>query len=299
MIHRLRRKRNGIQHKKDNEENIYTIINIAVISIIMYIICLVSIFYITTGRFYYGKDKAKVPSTIVLIPGGTFKMGDIQGKGDNNERPVHDVSLSSFKMSIYEITQGLYQSVMGSNPSYLKLYGDNYPVDKVSWYDAVKFCNKLSDKSGFGRCYDESTWECNFSKNGFRLPTEAEWEYACRAGTETKYYTGNSVSELGSAGWYGSNSGHKIHPIGQKEANNFGLYDMHGNVWEWCNDWYGKDYYSSSPSTNPTGPTSGFHRVMRGGSWRNTAEGCRLAVRSRLYPVSQYNFLGFRVVCRP
>ena len=235
--------------------------------------------------------------TMVAIPGGSFRMGDIQGGGDSDERPVHTVTVSSFEISIYEITQEQYESVMGLNPS--RFSGTNLPVEQVSWYDAVKYCNRLSDAAGIDRCYNESTWECDLSKNRFRLPTEAEWEYACRAGTETKYYTGNSVSDLVRAGWYYSNSGSKTHTVGQKTANAFGLCDMHGNVWEWCNDWYASDYYKSSPSADPTGPSSGSLRVARGGGWGNFARHCRSASRSGYGPTSARSSIGFRVALRP
>ncbi|MFC1607140.1 SUMF1/EgtB/PvdO family nonheme iron enzyme [Candidatus Latescibacterota bacterium] len=247
--------------------------------------------------------------TFVTIPGGTFRMGDIQNYGQrSNEKPVHDVTLSSFEMSIYEVTQGQYQSVIGTNPSYFKS-GDDYPVETVSWYDAVKYCNKLSDAAGLERCYNESTWACDLSRNGFRLPTEAEWEYACRAGTETKFYTGNNLSsdgrtstDLDTAVWYNGNSGSKTHAVGDKEPNAWGLFDMHGNVWEWCNDWYGESYYSSSPSSDPTGPSTGSGRVARGGGWGDDALYCRSAIRYRINPTRTHDLIGvigFRVVRRP
>lgn len=175
----------------------------------------------------------------------------------------------------------------------------------------MKFCNKLSDAEGLESCYNESTWACDFSKSGFRLPTEAEWEYACRAGTETKFYTGNNLSSDGStstdldrAGWYnisylsnGSFPGE--HPVSQKTPNAWGLYDMHGNVMEWCNDWHDENYYESSPYADPTGPTSGFGRVLRGGSWGNYASECRSAFRGGSTPDGSSNsFIGFRVVRR-
>ena len=242
--------------------------------------------------------------TFVPIPSGTFQMGDIQGRGYYYELPVHSVTLSSFEMSIYEITQGNYLSVIGSCPSYFQS-GVNYPVEQVSWYDAVKFCDKLSDAAGLDRCYNESTWEFDFSKNGFRLPTEAEWEYSCRAGTETNFYAGNNISiddststDLDRAGWYYFNSNSKTHIVGGKEVNAFGLYDMHGNVWEWCNDWWAVTYSGGSVS-NPTGPVSGSCRVHRGGSWIDIAWYCRSANRIALDPTYNFRFLGFRVVRRP
>ena len=241
--------------------------------------------------------------TFVYIPSGTFRMGDIQGIGSLYETPVHTVTLSSFEMSIYEITQGQYQSVVGTNPSTIKS-GDNYPVEQVSWYEAVRFCNKLSDAAGLERCYNDSTWACDFSKNGFRLPTEAEWEYSCKAGTETNFYNGNEInvlddwktsSDLDKAGWYLANSGGMTHPVGEKEKNDFGLYDMHGNVWELCNDWDGD--YTSDSQTNPTGVSSGSYRVVRGGSYKRTALSCRSAYRYYSSPSDKYH--GFRIVRRP
>jgi len=246
--------------------------------------------------------------TFVTIPSGTFRMGNVENYGQySNEKPVHSVTLSAFEMSIYEITQGQYQSVMETNPAENRGVGDNYPVYYVSWYDAVRFCNKLSDAAGFERCYDESTWACDFSRNGFRLPTEAEWEYACRAGTETNFYTGNNISsdgltstDLDRAGWYWDNWGQmnkKTHVVGEKEPNAFGLYDMHGNVWEWTYDRYG--LYTSDDQTNPTGHPSGSGRVERGSSWRFNADWCRSAYRYGFDPSKKAPGLGFRVVHRP
>ncbi|MFC1552900.1 SUMF1/EgtB/PvdO family nonheme iron enzyme [Candidatus Latescibacterota bacterium] len=244
--------------------------------------------------------------TFVTIPGGSFHMGDIQGGGYSIERPVHDVTLSAFEMSIYEITQEQYSSIIGTNPS--SFSGTNLPVERVTWYDAVKFCNALSEAAGLDRCYDESTWECDFSKNGYRLPTEAEWEYACRAGTETKFYTGNNLSsddrtstDLDTAGWYLNNWGdenNKTHTVGAKVPNAFLLYDMHGNVGEWCNDWFGSTYYSNSPSTDPTGPSNGSVRVVRNSGWRSFAAGCRSATRGGAVQSYSDDFVGFRVVRR-
>jgi formylglycine-generating enzyme required for sulfatase activity len=233
--------------------------------------------------------------TMVPIPADNFQMGSTTG--DPDEQPVHTVTLDySFQMSATEITQAQYEEAMGTNPSFFT--GDNNrPVEQVSWYDAVTFCNRLSEAAGLEPCYDLSTWECDFSKNGYRLPTEAEWEYACRAGTTTNYNTGDSESDLDRAGWYDVNSGGTTHPVGQKDPNAWGLYDMHGNVWERCNDWYG--VYSSESQTNPTGPESGSIRVARGGSALNIADFSRSAYRSN-YAGPDYtsSVSGFRVVRR-
>jgi len=211
---------------------------------------------------------------------------------------------------------------MGENPSYFS--GDEHPVEQVSWYDAVRFCNELSEMCGLERCYDEDTWECDFDGNGFRLPTEAEWEYACRAGTETRFYGGNDYNDdgftstaLDHTAWYYANSGdeslhgHKwdrdeieanncrTHPVGRKEPNAWGLYDLHGNVWEWCNDWFDWSYYNVSPSSDPAGPPSGSERVERGGGYAGDAWGCRSAIRLENRPSITIRYLGFRVVRRP
>ena len=245
---------------------------------------------------------------LVTIPSGTFRMGDVENYGQySDEKPVHSVTLSSFAMSNFEITQGQYQSVIGTNPSSSYGVSDTYPVYNVSWYDAVKFCNKLSDAEGLERCYNESTWACDFGKNGYRLPTEAEWEYACRAGTETNFYTGNTISSKGStstdldrAGWYWYNWGetnNTTHFVGAKEPNAFGLFDMHGNVWEWCNDCYGS--YSRGSASNPTGAQTGSYRVFRGGCWSGGARYCRSAYRYNTTPYVSDGSVGFRVVRRP
>jgi formylglycine-generating enzyme required for sulfatase activity len=212
---------------------------------------------------------------LVPIPAGTFTMGE------GNETP-HPVTLTKpFELGVYEVTQQQYVQVMGSNPSEFK--GPQNPVEKVSWNDAVEFCRKLSElpsEKSAGYVY--------------RLPTEAEWEYACRAGTQTAYSFGNSESELGDYAWYDENSGGKSHPVGSKKPNAWGLYDMHGNVYEWCQDWYGD--YPSGSVTDPTGAASGSVRVFRGGSWFIYSDFCRSAYRDWYTPGLRYFDLGFRVL---
>jgi formylglycine-generating enzyme len=238
--------------------------------------------------------------TMLPVPAGTFEMGS--NKGENREKPVHTVTLDSFLMGKTEITQGQYKAITGKNPS--NYFGDDkLPVDRVSWYDAVKFCNLLSDKAGFIRCYDETTWVCDFSKNGFRLPTEAEWEYTCRAGTKTVYYSGNTVEDLAKAAWYGNieigNSDNIPHFVGMKAPNKWGFYDMHGSVWDWCNDWYDENYYKSSPGNNPKGPSTGKMKVMRGGSWVINPELLTSSYREPYVPDLNYLDIGFRIVRKP
>ena len=250
-----------------------------------------------------GYDQKKM----ALIPAGSFRMGNITDHPDgaNREKPVHEVSITRpFLMGRTEVTQAQYEAVMGSNPSYFK--GPDMPVERVSWYDAVEFCNELSRQEGLDPCYSGSGASilCDFTANGYRLPTEAEWEYACRAGMETDFHTGNMTHSdtspldpaLDRAGWYYGNSGGSTHPVGEKEANAYGLYDMHGNVWEWCWDWNAVDYYASSPAEDPRGPVSGSHRVLRGGSWGYNARICRSAFRGFNNPDYLNLDIGFRLV---
>ena len=200
------------------------------------------------------------------------------GEGGN----AHQVTLTkSFEIGVYEVTQKQYEKVMGGNPSRFK--GAQNPVENVSWDDAVDFCRKLSALPGE-----------KIAGYVYRLPTEAEWEYACRAGTTTKYSFGDSDSPLGDYAWYDKNSGKTTHPVGQKHPNAWGLYDMHGNVWEWCQDCHA-DYPSGSVA-DPTGRSSSSVRGYRGGSWDFSAGNCRSANRFRISPSFRFNFLGFRVV---
>jgi len=213
-----------------------------------------------------------------LIPAGTFTMG---GEGDE----AREVTLSKpFKMGVHEVTQDQYGQVMGNNPS--EYFGTDNPVEMVSWEDAVEFCGKLSALPAE-----------KAAGNVYRLPTEAEWEYACRAGTTTNYSFGDDDSDLGEYGWYSENSERITHPVGRKLPNAWGLYDMHGNVWEWCQDWYGD--YPSGAVTDPTLPASGSYRVLRGGGLERHAEGCRSAERNGYYPSLRSNDYGFRVSLTP
>jgi formylglycine-generating enzyme required for sulfatase activity len=199
----------------------------------------------------------------------------------SSEHPAHPVTLTqAFYMGKFAVTQEQYQQVIGTNPSNFK--GKDNPVEQISWDDTQAFCKKLS----------EST------KQTVRLPTETEWEYACRAGTATTYHSGDAEADLDRVAWYYANSKSTTHPVDQKEANAFGLYDMHGNVWQWCQDWWDDGYYSKSPAENPQGPAHGARRVLRGGSWGNAPLDCRSARRDRIDPDGRDRIIGFRVVVR-
>ncbi len=211
------------------------------------------------------------PIETVLIPAGTFKMGNTgpySGIIMIQEVPVHNVTISrDFYMSKYEIIQELYLSLVGTNPSNLKR--PDHPVERINWFDAVAFCNKLSDRDGYTKCYkiNGSNVTCDWDANGWRLPTEAEWEYACKAGTSTDFYNGNNESDLDQIAWHSGNSGDSTHVPGLKKPNKFGLYDILGNVFEWVWDWSGN--YSGGAETDPTGSSSGAIKLCRGGSWHN------------------------------
>jgi formylglycine-generating enzyme required for sulfatase activity len=217
----------------------------------------------------------------VWIPPGTFLMGSPSGEqGRFSDETQHRVTLTKgFYLGVYAVTQTEWQAVMGTNRSHFK--GDKRPVERVSWDHCQEFCRKLSEREG----------------KTYRLPTEAEWEYACRAGTTKAYYFGDDPAKLPDYAWFDGNSGDETHPVGQKKPNAWGLYDMHGNVWEWCQDWYGG--YPTSDQVDPQGPSEGSDRVYRGGSWRHDPRRCRSADRHRFEPGHRYHNLGCRLALVP
>ncbi len=236
------------------------------------------------------------PKNMVFVEGGSFQMGS--DDGDSDEKPVHQVRVSSFLIGKYEVTQKEWKEVMGSNPSNWK--GDQLPVEQVNWFDAVDYCNKRSLKEGLRPCYSGSgnSITCDWNANGYRLPTEAEWEFAARGGVKGKGYKYSGSNDIGSVAWYDGNSSNKTHEVGTKAANELGLHDMSGNVWEWCWDWYDSGYYAKSAGSDPKGTGSGSSRVLRGGSWGNLGNYCRVALRDSFNPGSWRNGSvdGFRVV---
>ncbi len=224
-------------------------------------------------------DKPVGPTGFVWIAPGTFVMGSLLSEADrNSDEAQHTVTLTQgFWLSDHETTQAEYEAVMGNNPSFRK--GESLPVEQVSWDDAVAYCQKLTERERAARRIT--------AQLAYRLPTEAEWEYAARAGK-----TGARYGELDAIAWYEGNSEYKTHAVKQKAANAWGLYDITGNVWEWCGDWYGN--YPTGSVTNPMGPSSGFSRVSRGGSWNYDAGYARSAFRDRFPPVGWNDDLGFR-----
>ena len=233
----------------------------------------------TSGSVITIPVKNGISIEMVKVEAGSFNMGatpEMENPYDS-EKPVHRVTLTNnYYIGKYEVTQALWQAVMGSNPSYFK--GDDLPVEKVSWDDCQDFISKLNAMTG----------------KRFRLPSEAEWEYAARGGKKSRGYQYSGSNTLGDVAWYYGNSGPKTHAVGTKQPNELGIYDMTGNVWEWCQDWFGS--YSSSPQTNPTGAASGSIRVCRGGSWNYSAGLCRTSYRGNNSPDDRFSYLGLRLV---
>lgn len=289
--------------------------------------------YLKQAVLYNGKNSKSIGLEMSVIRPGTFAMGYIQ-PGRSGAAPVdavHRVTISrTFLLGSYEVSQAQFLKVMGRNPSRYSASGegkdkigdlpiDQFPVESTTWFDAIAFCNALSKLDGFPQHYlmEEVKQEKGsivsakvsvISPLGYRLPTEAEWEYACRAGTITLFHYGNSSTgyesnlRAGPSHGYGAAHADDLNrptKVGSYAANPWGIFDMHGNVAEWCEDWYDKDYYSKSPDKNPPGPESGTHRVLRGGSWMVTSENCRSASRFYQVPSEGASFVGFRIARTP
>lgn len=238
---------------------------------------LLAIFLIT------GIADAQEYPEMIKVEGGTFTMGDSEMEGEADEQPAHDVTLITFYIAKTETTVLQYKTFCNATgrkfPEEMKGYYDEAPMAYVSWHDAVAYTDWLADKTG---------------KN-YRLPTEAEWEYAARGGNKSNGNKYSGSRSLDAVGWYADNSGGSTKKVGYKKPNELGIYDMSGNVWEWCKDWYAADYYAKSPKDNPKGPAAGSYRVLRGGGWLSTAAHCRLAYRTDCAPDSRDGNSGFRV----
>ena len=227
------------------------------------------------------------PFDLIQVEGGRFMMGGQDEEASDDEKPVHEVSLADFYLGKYPVTQGLWKAVMGeeNNPSNFK--GDNRPVERVSWNDVQDFLKKLNELTG----------------QSFRLPSEAEWDYAARGGKQSQghKYAGSPI--LKEVGWFSGNSYGETKPVGMKAPNELGLYDMSGNVWEWCEDWYSREYYDECKKqgtvNNPLGPERGGHRVIRGGSWYFDPQYCRVAARYFGDPTNRSDDVGFRLALSP
>jgi formylglycine-generating enzyme required for sulfatase activity len=239
---------------------------------------------------------------LAVVPAGTFLMGSPEADRDAfpDEKPPHPVRIERpFLLGVYPVTQGEFRAVTGRNPSKFQTSGrdtSRRPVESVSWQEAIEFCNALSEAEGLAPFYLSSEGEpIDPDADGYRLPTEAEWEYACRAGSKTRYYFGDDPARLRDHAWYRDNGESRTHTVGQKRPNAWGLYELHGNVWEWCWDGYDADYYAASPESDPWGPGQAETRVLRGGSWLYNALLARSANRYRLAPSKTLNDLGFRI----
>lgn len=232
------------------------------------------LFFIGTAEFVVAQ-KDPLNHEMIFVEGGTFQMGSRSGESD--EKPVHSVTLSAFNMGKYEVTQAQWKAVMGNNPSNFSGC-DDCPVELVSRNDVQDFIQRLNAQTG---------------KN-YRLPTEAEWEFSARGGKSSKGFTYSGLNDLNAVAWNNDNSGSKTHTVGGKQANELGIYDMSGNVWEWCSDWYGS--YNDYSETNPTGASSGQYGVLRGGSWIDFALNCRSAIRNWNFPDYRDCSNGFRLV---
>jgi formylglycine-generating enzyme required for sulfatase activity len=249
-----------------------------------------------------GDENPAAAVEMVLVPGGWFEMGS--ARNVELDEPLHKVHLSPFYIDAHEVTQGEYERVMGKNPSRWK--GEKNPVEQIRWAGAIEYCNVRSRLEGLQPAYDPKTGACDFEADGYRLPTEAEWECAARAGTKTAYFFGEGPSKLDDHAWFKGNCTRRPRPVGQKEPNPWGLYDLYGNVWEWCHDFYGEEYYRASPEEDPTGPETGENRVVRGGCWNSRPDECRSAYRNYENPgytdvcfgKDIHGFVGFRCVKR-
>lgn len=290
-----------------------------------FILCCLLLLCTIIGTFACAEKESETTPTqpdltsdMIHVQGGTFMMGT--NEGEDSEKPMHNVTVNSFYIGKYEVTKKDWQELMGSwdpDPQDTFGIGDNYPVYWASWNAVIKYCNLRSLAEGLNPVYriagstDSEEWgpvpneenelwdsvTCDWNANGYRLPTEAEWEFAARGGNKSNGYKYSGSNELHKVAWYEDNSAGNIHPVGMKQANELGIHDMSGNLWEWCWDWYNEGYYSQSPSSDPRGASSGYGRVLRGGSFLHNANGCRVEERSGCPPYNDQGSFTFRL-CR-
>lgn len=248
------------------------------------------------------KNDIEMRPQMVYIQGGTFQMGDTFGDGYGYEKPVREVSVRNFFIGKYAVTFAEYdafcEATSRSKPSDKGWGRGARPVINIYWYDAVDYCNWRSKRDGLKPVYTFSGIQvfCNFDANGYRLPTEAEWEYAAKGGKWSQNYKYSGSNDPDLVAWFSDNSGMKTQPVGQKQPNELGLYDMSGNVYNWCWDWYDVNYYQTNDTDNPSGPGNGMFRVARGGCWGDFAKGVRPTVRFSVPPIANGDILGFRLV---
>lgn len=284
-------------------------------SSIAYLLLIMLVLAFTACTTDTKKPNQEIPSNMIYVSGGTFDMGS--ETGDNDELPVHPISLTNFYIAKHETTQGEWEEIMGYNPASDSGFGEGnqYPVFFVSWYDIMVYCNKKSVKEGLTPCYtkdgeantelwgnvptaeDSIQWDniiCDWSANGYRLPTEAEWEYAARGGRSSQHYTYSGSNIMNEVAWNANNSMSKAHLVGTKANNELGIYDMSGNVYEWVWDWYGP-YSASNSQINPSGPETGLYHVGRGGAWFGSVKGCKTTYRNYFSPSGKNKRFGFRV----
>ena len=248
------------------------------------------------------KPQSAIEPEMIFVQGGTFQMGCTSEQGSDcnvSETPVHSVTLGSFYIGKHVITRVQWQAITGNNPSWFK--GDNLPVEQVSWNDIVGTSGNYTTLNGIRYYENGFIYKLNAATGKkYRLPTEAEWEYAARGGSQSRGYKYSGSNTIGNVAWYKDNSGNTTHAVGTKQANELGIYDMSGNVWEWCQDWYDSSYYSNSPPNNPAGPSSGSSRVIRGGSWYSYgARTCCVSNRNARSPGYSFYDIGFRVALSP
>jgi formylglycine-generating enzyme len=245
-----------------------------------------------------------LPNSMVKIDGGSYMMGskDEDYKADSDEQKEHEVSVNTFELNKYEVTVWEWKQYVKEKKLKMPVapktgFNDKAPINNITWVDAINYCNWLSKKEGLTPVYTSKGpfYYCNFKANGYRLPTEAEWEFAAKGGIKTKKFTYSGGNNLDEVAWHKGNSGGKTQTIGTKTANELGLHDMTGNVWEWCWDWYNKEYYKTETKDNPTGPEMGDKKCVRGGSYDSDKNYLRPANRISTFPDKTHEFYGFRL----